>query len=36
MWQATLIFHPQKTICTALSDFGGIYNVHILKFYQLL
>ena len=27
MWQVTLIFHPQKTICTVLSDFDNIYNV---------
>ena len=36
MWQATLIFHPQKTICTALGDFDDIYNVLVLIFYQLL
>ena len=32
MWEATLIFHPQKTICTALSDFDSIYNVLMLMF----
>ena len=36
MWQATLVFYPQKTIRTALSDFDSIYNVILLMFYQLL
>ena len=31
MWQATLILHPQKTICTALSDFDIISNVDVLS-----
>ena len=36
MWHATLISHPQKVICTALSDFDDIFNVLLLMFYQLL
>ena len=35
MWQATLIFHPQKNMFTDLSDFRSSYYAIMYMFFSL-